>query len=80
MSLKRRNLNEEPELTEGSCCLGGSFKARFIQDYTGRVHFSWRVNSLSWLILADREHFVNREGFALSELYQKSKIDCQGDK
>jgi len=36
----------------------------------------WAVQSLPWLILADREHIVTAEGFGLEELEKKIKEAC----
>jgi len=38
-----------------------------------KIRFTWGVKSLPWLILTDRKHIINAEGFALSELDVKIK-------
>jgi len=37
--------------------------------------FAWGVKSLPWLILTDRNHIVQAEGFSLSELDEKLKLN-----
>jgi hypothetical protein len=38
---------------------------------TRRTRFAWSVESLPWLILADRRHVIRAQGFALDELNKK---------
>lgn len=38
-----------------------------------KIHFTWGVSSLPWLILTDKNHIVRAEGFNLSELNAKIK-------
>jgi len=35
------------------------------------MRFYWGVKSLPWLILSNKQHIVQAEGFALSELDEK---------
>ncbi|TKJ37057.1 MAG: hypothetical protein CEE38_09140 [Planctomycetes bacterium B3_Pla] len=39
----------------------------------GGDYFTWGVKSLPWLILTDRQHVVQAEGFSLAELGEKLK-------
>jgi hypothetical protein len=39
-----------------------------IRNHHKRVRFTWGVQSLPWLILTDRSHVVQAEGFSLREL------------
>ena len=44
-----------------------------IQDDAEKVKFTWSVKSLPWLILTDKNHIAQTEGFNLSELDEKIK-------
>jgi len=48
-----------------------SFPVGMIQDHEECVRFDWAVCSLPWLILTDKEHIVQAEGFGLNELEDK---------
>ncbi|MHC4331946.1 MAG: peroxiredoxin family protein, partial [Planctomycetota bacterium] len=39
----------------------------------GGDYFTWGVKSLPWLILTDRQHVVQAEGFSFPELGEKLK-------
>jgi len=47
------------------------FSVGMVQGDEEKVRFAWGVKSLPWLILADSEHIVRAEGFALAELDEK---------
>ncbi len=47
------------------------FPVGMIQDDEECVRFDWAVCSLPWLILTDKEHIVQAEGFGLNELEDK---------
>jgi hypothetical protein len=47
------------------------FPVGIIEGDTDEIKFNWSVQSLPWLILTDKEHIVNTEGFALTELEEK---------
>jgi len=44
------------------------FPLGWIEGDEGKTRFTWGVKSLPWLILADRKHIVQAEGFAPAEL------------
>lgn len=44
-----------------------------IQGDVEEIRFAWGVQSLPWLILTDREHIVQAEGFSIGDLDQKLK-------
>ena len=44
-----------------------------IQGDTEKTRFTWGVRSLPWLILTDKEHIVQAEGFRIEELDEKLK-------
>jgi len=47
------------------------FPVGVIQDNEECICFDWAVCSLPWLILTDRDHIVNAEGFGIDELDQR---------
>jgi len=49
------------------------FSVGMVRDDEEKVRFAWGVKSLPWLILTDKEHIVQAEGFALTELDEKIK-------
>lgn len=49
------------------------FPVGMVQGDAENVCFAWRVHSLPWLILTDRNHVVTAEGFTLNELSDKIK-------
>ena len=49
------------------------FPVGMIESDEEKTRFTWGVKSLPWLILTDKKHIVNAEGFALSELDAKIK-------
>ncbi len=50
---------------------GISFPVGIVKVDEEEIRFTWGIKSLPWLILTDRDHKVQAEGFALSELDQK---------
>jgi protocatechuate 3,4-dioxygenase beta subunit len=54
------------------------FPVGMIQSNSEKVRFSWGVRSLPWLILADKDHVVIAEGFALSKLDDKIAQNAAG--
>jgi hypothetical protein len=44
------------------------FPVGTIDSADAEVRYAWGVKALPWLILADRKHVVQAEGFAVSEL------------
>jgi len=49
------------------------FPVGMIQDDEEKTRFNWGVKSLPWLILTDREHVIQAEGFGIDELNDKIK-------
>ena len=47
------------------------FPVGMIQGNEEKTRFTWGVKSLPWLILTDKQHIVQAEGFSLNELNQK---------
>ena len=47
------------------------FPVGMIQDDKEKAHFTWGVKALPWLILADKKHIIQAEGFGLNELDEK---------
>ena len=47
------------------------FPVGMIQEDVEKTKFTWGVKSLPWLILTDKEHIVQAEGFGINELYDK---------
>jgi len=47
------------------------FPSGMIEDNEEKIHFTWGIKSLPWLILTDKKHIVGAEGFALNELSKK---------
>ncbi len=47
------------------------FPVGMIQGDEEKTRFAWGVRSLPWLILTDRKHIVNANGFSLTELDEK---------
>jgi len=43
------------------------FTVGMIQDDEEETRFAWGVRSLPWLILTNRKHIVNANGFSLAE-------------
>jgi len=50
-----------------------SFPVGMIEGDEEKTRFNWGVKSLPWLILTDRKHIVQSNGFTLSELDEKLK-------
>jgi hypothetical protein len=49
-------------------------KARKLRRETiSDLKMAWRIDSLPWLVLTDREHVVTAEGFSLEELDERIK-------
>ena len=42
-----------------------------IESDEEETRFNWGVKSLPWMILADKQHIVRAEGFAVSELDER---------
>ncbi|MBN2590416.1 MAG: carboxypeptidase regulatory-like domain-containing protein [Sedimentisphaerales bacterium] len=51
-----------------------SFTFGMIEDKEEQTKFNWGVKALPWLILTDKEHVVQAEGFSLNELDENIKI------
>jgi len=49
------------------------FQVGIVQGDEEKTSFAWGVQSLPWLILTDREHIVQAEGFSIGDLDQKLK-------
>ena len=47
------------------------FSVGLIQDDAEKARFAWGVHSLPWLILTDKNHVVNSNGFSLAQLDNK---------
>jgi len=47
------------------------FPSGMVRGDTEKARFKWGVKSLPWLILTDRKHIVQAEGFGLGELEEK---------
>jgi len=43
----------------------------FINGDVEKTRFDWGVRSLPWLILTDKEHIIQTEGFSINELDEK---------
>ena len=52
-----------------------SFPSGIVEVDEKETLFAWGVKSLPWLILTDRNHIVQAEGFVLSELDEKLKAN-----
>jgi hypothetical protein len=50
------------------------FPVGMVQGDEEQMRFTWGVKALPWLVLTDRGHVVQAEGFALTELDQKVHI------
>ncbi|MBN2316605.1 MAG: hypothetical protein JXM79_21940 [Sedimentisphaerales bacterium] len=51
------------------------FPVEMMKSEEEKVRFNWGVKSLPWLILTDREHVIQAEGFAFQELDDKLKVN-----
>jgi len=49
------------------------FPVGMVQGDVEKTRFAWGVKSLPWLILTDKEHTVQAEGFSLAEMDDKIK-------
>jgi peroxiredoxin len=49
------------------------FPVGMIEGDEENIHFNWGVRSLPWLILTDRHHIVQAEGFGVEEVADKIK-------
>ncbi|MBN2591288.1 MAG: redoxin domain-containing protein [Sedimentisphaerales bacterium] len=49
------------------------FPLGMIKDNPEQIKFNWGVKALPWLILTDKEHVVQAEGFSVNELEEKVK-------
>jgi len=45
-----------------------AFPVGAISGDVDELRFEWNVQSLPWLVLTDREHVVQAEGFGMTEL------------
>ena len=48
-----------------------TFPVGMITGDADKVKSNWAVNSMPWLILTDKKHIVQAEGFGISELDEK---------
>lgn len=48
-----------------------SFNVGMIEGNEEKIHFTWGLQSLPWLILTDKERIVRAEGFGINELNEK---------
>jgi len=48
-----------------------SFPVGIIADQEEQIRFNWGVKSLPWLILTNKEHIVQAEGFGINQLDEK---------
>ncbi|MBN2590959.1 MAG: redoxin domain-containing protein [Sedimentisphaerales bacterium] len=48
-----------------------SFQIGMIKENAEQTQFNWGVKALPWLILTDKEHIVQAEGFSIGELDEK---------
>jgi len=48
-----------------------NFPIGIIQGDPDEIKFNWRVKSLPWLILTDKQHIVTAEGFSINEVGEK---------
>ncbi len=62
-------------LDQWAGALGISFPVTMVRAETTKVRYSWGVRSLPWLILTDRRHVVQAEGFTLGELDSKLQVE-----
>ncbi len=51
-----------------------TFPVGMIEGDSEKIQFTWGVKSLPWLILTDKQHIVQAEGFSLDELDEKIKM------
>ena len=49
----------------------GNLPFGMIQNNEKKIHSSWGIQSLPWLILTDMQHIVQAEGFIIDELDEK---------
>ena len=49
------------------------FPVGMVQGDAEKTCFDWGVKSLPWLILTDKKHIVQAEGFNVNELDEKIK-------
>lgn len=56
------------ELTDWLKTNGVEFSAGMITGPRKKVHYTWGIHSLPWLILTDKAHTVTHEGITLKEL------------
>jgi hypothetical protein len=54
--------------------IGKNWTIATIEANEEKTSFNWGVKSLPWLILTDRNHIVNAEGFDLVELDEKIRM------
>ena len=47
------------------------FPVGMVRSDEDKIHFTWGVRSLPWLVLTDQEHIVRAEGFSIDELDKK---------
>ena len=66
---------DENTLNEWAKKNNTSFPVGIVRGDEKKVLFDWGIKSLPWLILADNEHIVLAEGFALKELDDKLRTD-----
>jgi len=50
------------------------FPVGMVQSNEEKIHFTWGVRSLPWLILTDTENIVRAEGFSIAELGNKCQL------
>ena len=48
------------------------FPVGMVQDDVEKTKFAWGIRSLPWLILTDKQHAVQAEGFSINELNERS--------
>ena len=81
--LKRKGLNvvaiqasrvDEDKLDEWVKENNIPFSVGMVQGDEEKIRFTWGVKSLPWLILTDKKHIVQVEGFSINELNERISI------
>jgi hypothetical protein len=67
------SIMEQNQLTEWLKKYNIPFQVGMVRSDDKKICFAWGVKSLPWMILTDRQHVVQAEGFGVEEIVDRIK-------
>ena len=71
VALVQAEPTEQKDLDEWIAKYQIPFAVGVLKDQSGKTKFAWGVKALPWLILTDKQHVVQAEGFAIDKLAEE---------